>query len=69
MTGDELRAIRTSAGMTQAAFAARLGISARQLLNLESGRANIRANLATLALALQSTTDTDRPYTNGILIF
>lgn len=38
MTGEELRALRRGLGMTQAGFAAALGISVSQLHNYETGR-------------------------------
>jgi transcriptional regulator with XRE-family HTH domain len=38
MTGKELRALRRGLGMTQAGFAAALGISVSQLHNYEAGR-------------------------------
>lgn len=66
-----LKGIRTRAGMSQVAFAERLGITPRQLINLEAGRSAIRPPLVHLARAVDAETEAAaaRPHTNDILIF
>lgn len=62
-----LKAVRTKAKLSQAKFAERLGISTRQVINLEQGRSAISPPLAILARQIEA--ETDRPHTNDILIF
>ena len=49
MTGEQLRAIRRRLGLTQAAFAAHLGITANSLARLERGERGVSETLAILA--------------------
>ena len=49
MTGEELRRIRLRLGLTQAAFAPRLGITSNSLARLERGERGVSETLALLA--------------------
>ena len=49
MTGEQLRAIRRRLGLTQAAFAVGLGITANALARLERGERRVSETLAILA--------------------
>jgi transcriptional regulator with XRE-family HTH domain len=53
MTGVELRRLRTAAGLTQKALAARLELNKNYLASLDRGEAPIRA---VVALAVRSVT-------------
>lgn len=67
MTGDELRAIRKAANLPQTRMAKRLGISARQLINLELGRQRVTPSIALLAQGVHQASG--REAHTGILIF
>ena len=53
MTGEQLRAIRRRLGLTQAALAARLGITANALARLERGERGVSETIAILARLLE----------------
>jgi len=53
MTGTRLRAIRRRLSLTQAAFAARLGITANALARLERGERGVSETIAILARLLE----------------
>ncbi len=52
MSGEELRAIRERAGLTQGKFADAIGIHEKSLTRLEGGGRRVRPTLRKLVLAL-----------------
>lgn len=51
---DEIKTIRASLGMTQAAFASQLGVTWRSVAYWESGKRNPKATILILARKLKS---------------
>lgn len=52
MTGEQLKAIRTILGLTQAQFGERLGLHSNSVARLERSEANITDTVAKLAVTL-----------------
>ncbi len=61
MTGEELRRIRLRLGLTQAAFAPQLGITANSLARLERNERGVSETLALLARSLVKQAPPRRP--------
>ena len=61
MTAEELRRIRLRLGLTQAAFAARVGVTANSLARLERGERGVSETLAILVRLLAQPVPARRP--------
>jgi len=61
VTAEELRRIRLRLGLTQAAFAARVGVTANSLARLERGERGVSETLAILVRLLAQPVPARRP--------
>ena len=65
MTGQELRRIRNSLGLTQAAFAERIGVTTNTMARWERGEMAIREAMARLVRLLAEAGPVKKPKRGG----